>query len=186
MGCQCLQVKTLASGELLTAASHECQDENTAKQQASLSLIQHLQHTILGFITASQLKPASVTRSNEQQQTAEMTVSHEGDHENSTPEIGQVVKVQYELILDTEDGPAPGASTHQGQVVPLQHSHGTALQGPARPSQDMAESASGSTLLDQSDTFRFEYGGGGVLPEIQMAGLSQAFCEVRQIAMVQT
>ena len=98
-----MQVTMRATGQVLTASSQHSSEANTAKQQAALDMVHQLQQAILAMLTASQPDKAIVTpvqTSTDHTSTLAMTVLHEGDAENSMPEIGNVVKVQYQLVLD--------------------------------------------------------------------------------------
>ena len=50
---------------------------------------------------------------------ANLTVLHEGDQENSTPDVGHVVKMQYELLLDTSNSSAIGSSSSRDACIDL-------------------------------------------------------------------
>jgi len=66
-------------------------------------MVHQLQQAILTMLTASQPDKAIVTpmqTSTDHTSPLAMTILHEGDAENSMPEIGNVVKVQYQLVLD--------------------------------------------------------------------------------------
>lgn len=98
-----MQVTMRGTGQLLTASAQHSSEANTAKQQAALDMVHQLQQAILAMLTASQPDKALVTpmqTSTDHTSTLDMTVLHEGDAENSMPEIGNVVKVQYQLVLD--------------------------------------------------------------------------------------
>ena len=91
------------TGQVLTASAQHSSEANTAKQQAALDMVHQLQQAILAMLTASQPDKAIVTpmqTSTDHSSPLAMTVLHEGDAENSMPEIGNVVKVQYQLVLD--------------------------------------------------------------------------------------
>ena len=96
------QVTLQGTGQTLTASAQHTGEANIAKQQAALDMVHQLQHAILAMLTASQPDKANAaathiaTDSNSNQA---MIVHHEGDVENSMPEIGNVVKVEYQLVL---------------------------------------------------------------------------------------
>ncbi|KAA6429242.1 MAG: hypothetical protein FRX49_00638 [Trebouxia sp. A1-2] len=97
------QVTMRGSGQILTASAQHSSDAMTAKQQAALDMVHQLQQAILAMLTASQPDRTIVTpmqTSTDHISPLAMTVLHEGDAENSMPEIGNVVKVQYQLVLD--------------------------------------------------------------------------------------
>ena len=102
--CNCgMQITMRGTGQLLTASAQHSSEANTAKQQAALDMVHQLQQAIIAMLTASQPDKAIVTpmqTSTDQTNPLDMTVLHEGDAENSMPEIGNVVKVQYQLVLD--------------------------------------------------------------------------------------
>lgn len=123
-----MQVTMRGSGQILTASAQHSSDAMTAKQQAALDMVHQLQQAILAMLTASQPDRTIVTpmqTSTDHISPLAMTVLHEGDAENSMPEIGNVVKVQYQLVLDparkqeafADVGPDPevqeGNSTNQ-------------------------------------------------------------------------
>ncbi len=120
LSCNCgIQVTMRGTKQLLTASAQHSSEANTAKQQAALDMVHQLQQAILAMLTASQPDKAIVTpmqTSTDHTSPLAMTMLHEGDAENSTPEIGNVVKVQYQLVLDpatkqeasTDVGPEPG------------------------------------------------------------------------------
>lgn len=169
-----VQVRMQATGQLLSASSQQCSDEKTAKQQAALVMVHQLQHAILTMFTTSQPELAITSQQAMEQkvQTAHLDVLYDGDHENSTPEVGHVVKMQYQLVLkDSQDGVAnstdtsdqpktadsqPQASNSAAQAIDVQDASGKAMT-PGK-------------LLEYSSMFRFEYGGGGVISELQHAG----------------
>lgn len=98
-----MQVTMRGTGQVLTASAQHSSEANTAKQQAALDMVHQLQQAILAMLTASQPDKAIVTpmqTSTDHNNPLDMTVLHEGDAENSVPEIGNVVKVQYQLVLD--------------------------------------------------------------------------------------
>ncbi|KAL3161025.1 hypothetical protein ABBQ38_009409 [Trebouxia sp. C0009 RCD-2024] len=155
-----LQVKLKGSGDLLTASAQHSSEATVAKQQAALDLIHQLQHAVVAMLTASQPEKAPVATtathnsSGNNAASPVMKTLHQGDLENSMPEIGNVVKVQYQLVLDAQTG-----QTSQD------------LNNPARDA-DGAEAMSTETpqpILEQCSTLRFEWGGGGVIPEIPSA-----------------
>ena len=171
-----MQVKLQASGQLLSASSQQCSDENTAKQQAALSMVHQMQHAILAMLTTSQpdLAMPSDQAMDETPQEAQSTVVHEGDHENSTPEVGHVVKMQYELVLSS--GSSDSAETHnhdlshQGQSDPKQQGNGDVPE-PLGVQDVLSGSMLSENSLEHSSMLRFEYGGGGVIPELENAGV---------------
>ena len=108
LGCPCLtvQVTMKGSGIALTASAQH-NSATTAKQQAALDLIHQLQQAILAMLTASasdKVIPAATQSSPGNSTSPAMKTLHEGDLENSMPEIGNVVKVQYQLIRDCQEG----------------------------------------------------------------------------------
>lgn len=172
-----LQVTLQATGQLLSAASQQCSDKNTAKQQAALAMVHELQHAILTMLTSSQ--PDIAVRADKATEDgnakAHLTVLHEGDQENSTPDVGHVVKMQYELFLDTSNGSATGSSSkdvthHQTESVPQQLGN-SVVSGAVEMQSAPEEVVMADGLLEHSSMFRFEYGGGGVLQEVENAGM---------------
>lgn len=171
-----MQVKLQGSGQLLSATSQQCSDENTAKQQAALSLVHQMQHAILTMLTTSQpdLAMPSDQAMDETPQEAQSTVIHEGDHENSTPEVGHVVKMQYELVLDSGSSDSTGMCNHdlghQSQLDPKQQGNG-AVPESLGVQDALSESTPSENSLEHSSMLRFEYGGGGVIAELENAGV---------------
>ncbi len=97
----CMQVTMRSTGQVLTASAQHNSEANTSKQQAALDLVHQLQQAILKMLTTSQPDKAVTTAmhtSSDHSSPHGMTVLHEGDTENSVPEIGNVVKVQYQLV----------------------------------------------------------------------------------------
>ncbi|KAL0050416.1 hypothetical protein WJX82_010839 [Trebouxia sp. C0006] len=160
-----LQVTMRGTGQLLTASAQHSSEANTAKQQAALDMVHQLQQAILAMLTASQPDKALVTpmqTSTDHTSTLDMTVLHEGDAENSMPEIGNVVKVQYQLVLD----PArkQETSVDAKPELEVQESNST------NPEDHGATSASNTEVaVEQCGIFRFEWGGGGTIPELPAA-----------------
>lgn len=103
-----LQVTLRGTGSVLTASAQHSSEASIAKQQAALDLIHQLQQAIILMLTASQPDKVTATamHSEATDTSAVMKTLHEGDRENSTPEIGNVVKVQYQLIHDPQTGPS--------------------------------------------------------------------------------
>lgn len=107
---QDVQVKLKGSGDLLTASAQHSSEATVAKQQAALDLIHQLQHAVVAMLTASQPEKAPVATtathnsSGNNAASPVMKTLHQGDLENSMPEIGNVVKVQYQLVLDAQTG----------------------------------------------------------------------------------
>lgn len=103
-----MQVTLKGSGTVLTASAQHPSEATTAKQQAALDLIHQLQQAVLAMLTASAPDRviATATQSSTGNSTSPvMKTLHEGDLENSMPEIGNVVKVQYQLIHDCQESP---------------------------------------------------------------------------------
>ena len=97
------------SGTVLTASAQHPSEATTAKQQAALDLIHQLQQAVLAMLTASAPDRviATATPSSSGNITSPvMKTLHKGDLENSMPEIGKVVKVQYQLIQDCQESPS--------------------------------------------------------------------------------
>jgi len=98
-----MQVTMRGTGQALTASAQHSSEANTAKQEAALDMVHQLQQAILAMLTASQPDKAIVTpmqTSTDHTCPLAMIILHEGDVEHSMPEIGNVVKVQYQLVLD--------------------------------------------------------------------------------------
>lgn len=121
-----MQVKLKGSGALLTASAQHSSEAPVAKQQAALDLIHQLQHAVVAMLTASQpdKAPVATTATNNSSGNTDaspvMKTLHQGDLENSMPEIGNVVKVQYQLVLDAQ---VPG-QTSQDLNIPLRDADG--------------------------------------------------------------
>ena len=106
-----IQVTLQGTGETLTASAQHNGEANIAKQQAALDLVHQLQQAILTMLTASQPDKANTTAmhsSTDSTSSPALTVIHAGDVENSMPEIGNVIKVEYQLTLyeETQEGSA--------------------------------------------------------------------------------
>lgn len=102
-----VQVTLKGSGTVLTASAQQPSEAATAKQQAALDLIHQLQQAVLATLTASAPDKviAAAAHSNAGNSASPvMKTLHEGDLENSMPEVGNVVKVQYQLIHDCQEG----------------------------------------------------------------------------------
>ena len=102
-----VQVTLKGSGTVLTASAQHQSEATTAKQQAALDLIHQLQQAVVTMLTASAPDRviATVTEHSSGNSTSPvMKTLLEGDLENSMPEIGNVVKVQYQLI---QENPGP-------------------------------------------------------------------------------
>lgn len=104
---QAVQVTVKGSGTVLTASAQHPSQAATARQQAALDLIHQLQQAVLAMLTAS--APDRVIATAAQSSAGNsaspvMKILHEGDLENSMPEVGNVVKVQYQLIHDCQEG----------------------------------------------------------------------------------
>ncbi|KAL3162894.1 hypothetical protein ABBQ32_009341 [Trebouxia sp. C0010 RCD-2024] len=156
-----IHVKLKGSGALLTASAQHSSEAPVAKQQAALDLIHQLQHAVVAMLTASQpdKAPVATTATNNSSGNTDaspvMKTLHQGDLENSMPEIGNVVKVQYQLVLDAQ---VPG-QTSQDLNIPLRDADGAELMS----------TETTQPVLEQCSTLRFEWGGGGVIPEIPSA-----------------
>lgn len=90
----------------MSASAQHTSEAATAKQQAALDMVHQLQQAILTMLTASQPDKALVApmqTSTDHSSHSAITVLHEGDAENAAPEIGNVVKVEYQLVLDSVD-----------------------------------------------------------------------------------
>lgn len=102
-----VQVTMKGSGNVLIALAQHNSEATTAKQQAALDLILQLQQAILAMLTASApdtVIPTATQSSPGNSASPVMKTLHKGDLENSMPEIGNVVKVQYQLIHDWQEG----------------------------------------------------------------------------------
>lgn len=175
-----MQVRTQAAGQLLSASSQQCADEKIAKQQAALGLVHQLQHAILEMFTTSQPELAVFSQQAQKAklQEGDLKILYDGDRENSTPEVGHVVKMQYELVLDSSNNSAPGTISRA-----LSSSHNDSQQQdkecaaePMGPHDDAATAEVQDGLLEHSNMLRFEYGGGGVIPELEHAGRHCTVC----------
>ena len=104
-----MQVTLKGSGKVLTSSAQHHSEATTAKQQAALDLVRQLQQAVLAMLTASAPDRviATATESSSGNSTSPvMKTLHEGDLENSMPEIGNVVKVQYQLAHDCQESPS--------------------------------------------------------------------------------
>ena len=104
-----VQVTLKGSGAVLTASAQHPSEAATARQQAALDMIHQLQQAVLAMLTASAPDKAISTATAVQSSAGNsaspvMKTLHEGDLENSMPEVGNVVKVQYQLIHDSREG----------------------------------------------------------------------------------
>ena len=100
---RCLQVTLQGSGRVLTASAQHNSEANIAKQQTALNMVHQLQQAILMMLTTSKPDkgiPTAMQTSTDHTSSLAMTILHEGDADNSMPEIGNVVKVQYRLVRD--------------------------------------------------------------------------------------
>ena len=85
-----VQVTLKGSGTILTASAQHKAEADVAKQQAALDLIHQLQQAILTMLTISQPDKVPVTAmqsSSGNNASPAMKTLHEGDVENSMPEI---------------------------------------------------------------------------------------------------
>ena len=112
----CAQARLLATGQVLTASAQHSSEAATAQQQAALDLVHKLQQAILAMLTASQPDKAATMQasSTDHSSAAALQILHEGDVQNSMPEIGNVVKVQYELVHDLRST-APAGPSKEGE-----------------------------------------------------------------------
>ncbi|DBA85019.1 TPA: hypothetical protein ACH3X2_005752 [Trebouxia sp. C0005] len=160
-----LQVTMRGSGQILTASAQHSSDAMTAKQQAALDMVHQLQQAILAMLTASQPDRTIVTpmqTSTDHISPLAMTVLHEGDAENSMPEIGNVVKVQYQLVLDPARKQEAFADVGPDPEVQEGNSTNQDIHGATGASNTEA-------VVEQCGIFRFEWGAGGTIPELPAA-----------------
>lgn len=102
-----VQVTVKGSGTVLTASAQHSSEATIARQQAALDLIYQLQQAIVTMLTTSEPDKAIATAqhsSSGNSTSPVMQTLHQGDLENSMPEIGNVVKVQYRLVHDCQMG----------------------------------------------------------------------------------
>lgn len=102
-----LKVTLKGTGTVLTASAQNPSEAATAKQQAALDLIHQLQQAVLAILTVSapdKMIAAAAQSSAGNSASPVMKTQYEGDLENSMPEVGNVVKVQYQLIHDCQEG----------------------------------------------------------------------------------
>ena len=95
------------SGKTVSASAQHNSEAIVAKQQAALDLLHQLQQAILDMLTASQpdlVHPTTMQSSTQNSTSPSGQTISEGDVENSMPEIGNVVQVQYQLILNPTTG----------------------------------------------------------------------------------
>ena len=139
-------------------------------------MVHQMQNAILAMLTTSQpdLAMPSDQAMDETPQEAQSTVVHEGDHENSTPEVGHVVKIQYELVLSSSSSDSTGTRNcdlgHHSQLDPKQQGDG-AVPESLGVQDALSESTPSENSLGHSSMLRFEYGGGGVIAELENAGV---------------
>ena len=115
-----VQVTLKGSGTVLTASAQDKLEATVAKQQAALDLVHQLQHAVLNMLTASQPDKTPVTamqNSSGNEASPAMKTLHEGDVENSMPEIGNVVKIQYQLVRESQTSPSKGDNTTTAEAV---------------------------------------------------------------------
>lgn len=174
-----LQVMLQGTGQTLTASAQHTGEANIAKQQAALDMVHQLQHAVLAILTVSQPEKANAAAMHtdiDSNSNQALIVHHQGDVENSMPEIGNVVKVEYQLVLkgDAEkilapDGPEE--ATEEATEKDSESVNVEATENMEITNADLSppKANADDETVEQCSMFRFEWGGAGVIPEISDA-----------------
>ena len=99
-------------------------------------MVHQLQQAILTMLTASQPDKCGVApmqTSTDHSSHSAITVLHEGDAENAAPEIGNVVKVEYQLVLDSVDQKALAPEGPEPAVEEGKSANPSAVFGESNP-----------------------------------------------------